>query len=139
LAFAYWIRLFTVFRLHRAADDEDHRRLREHRHAAEILERVVGQLLEDRGVLVERVVGEKYRVAVGLRARRELGADDRRRVGMVLDQESLAELFLHAGRYQPRDDVGAAARRARNDHADELGRIGLGVEVAGDCGEQKQD
>jgi hypothetical protein len=79
---------------------------------------VVAELLVERRTDGERcdVAGED-RVAVGCRAGRDLSADGPSRTAPVIDDDLLAERVAQRGGYDPRDDVGRAARRERHDIA----------------------
>ena len=56
-------------------------------------------------------------VAVGRRTRGDFRADSAARAGAVVDDELLAEFFSQMRRYQPRDNVRAAAGGEGHDHA----------------------
>ena len=79
-------------------------------------------------VLVRRHVahrGHEERVAVGIGARRDLGADRAACAGTVLDHHRLAPEVGETRRKKTRHDVGAAARREGDDDPD--GLVGKGV------------
>ena len=82
-------------------------------------QRVVGDRLaeRDRGREPARCA-KADGVAVGLRLGERIHRDHAARTGTVLDDDRLAELLLQLGLHQPRDDIGAAARRMRQDPAD---------------------
>ena len=64
-------------------------------------------------------------VAVGRGLGDRAGADDAGAAGAVVDHERLAELALDLLRHQPREHVGAAARRIGHDQLDRPLRIAL--------------
>src|SRR3954454_16812429 len=73
----------------------------------------------ERGAGGERTGGaHPDRVTVRLRLRERIHRDDTAGPGALLDDERLAEQLLQLGLHQPRDDVGAAARRMREDETD---------------------
>ena len=63
------------------------------------------------------------RVAIGVRARRDLGADGAARAAAIINHHLLAEFFAKPLAYQARHDVRRAARREGNDQAYRLGGI----------------
>ncbi len=69
--------------------------------------------------------GEKQGVAVGRRARRELGADAAAGARPVVDHHRLAQIGAELQRHGARHDVIAAAGRERDDQVHRLRRIGL--------------
>ena len=95
-------------------DDDDRR---------DVLGLVVGHVLEHElvdGVGARRADHEG--VAVGLGLRDEVGGDVAAGAGLVLDDELLTEFFRDFGGDDPRQHVGGAAGRERNDSL--TGRVG---------------
>ncbi len=90
----------------------------------EVAQRVVGQLASERGV--DRVAGghQQQRVAVGLRARDQLAADDAVDRGAVVDHERLRGRFRQPLGDHASDQVGAAGRRVGHDQAHRTVRVG---------------
>ena len=74
----------------------------------------------DRGVDVKRV-------AVGLAFRHHVSAERGRGPGAVVEHHRLAEIFAELGADHARDAVDRPARRRRNDDADRLRRVFLGL------------
>ena len=113
----------------RAGGDHDDR--------IEALHRIVGQRLEQAGVVRERARGHQKRVAVGRRARGELRADIAARARLVVDHHRLAPARLNFLADQPRQDVRTAARRERNDDGDGAARL-LRGRAARNCGKHRR-
>ena len=63
------------------------------------------------------------RVAIGIRPRRDLGADGAACTAAIINHHLLAEFFAELLSHQTRDDVGGTARGKRHDEADRLGWI----------------
>ena len=74
-------------------------------------------------------VVHEQRVAVGRRLGDDRGAQRSARAGPVVDDHRLPEHFREMEVYAARDDVGDAAGRPRNHHADGASRVGLGQRV----------
>ncbi len=90
----------------------------------EILERVIGQVLEQRRIDRDRGRGQEQRVAVRRRPRRHAHPGIPCRPGPVVDDDGLAERSTKRGREDAGDDVGRPARRERHDQRDRPLRIG---------------
>jgi hypothetical protein len=89
--------------------------------AAEILERVVGQLRVE--VRIDRQlpdIGDEQRIAVGWSFRHGLGAGDAAGTRPVLHQHLLAERLAELRRDDARHGVGQAAGHIGHDEADRL-------------------
>ena len=114
-------------RIHRQRrpDGDDHRRPAEHRDPVEVLDRIVGKLLDDRRIHRERRRCHEHRVAVGVRARDGLGADHAFGAGPVVDHDLLAQALGKLAADIARHDVVAAAGRLRHDDANRFRRIRL--------------
>ncbi len=110
----------------------------------EVLDRIVGQVIGAAGGVHGHRGhgGDGQRVAVGVGARGFGCADGAASAALVFHNHGLAQFLAHALRHQARDDVGRAARRERNNHADRLARVlvgsvsGGGAEGAGSAGGQ---
>ncbi len=96
----------------------------------EIAQRVVGQVVAHVRRDRDRADGgEEDGVAVGLRLGDEVGADRAVGAGLVLDQHRLRQRVLQLVGEQPADEIGRAAGREGDHHADRAGG-----EVLGWCG-----
>jgi hypothetical protein len=112
--------------------DDDHRDDHDAGDRREILDRIVGQLLEQEGIgRVRRVGGHEQRVAVRRRFRRGLGADDGRSARLVVDDEGLIEGGLELVGDEARDDVGGAAGGEGHDDPHRPVGIALGPDRRG--------
>jgi hypothetical protein len=111
-------------------DDVEAGYLGQQRDGAEVLDRVVGQLVEDVRVHGQRAdVAEHQRVLVV--GAGHLGHGDvAGAAGLVLDVDGLAQRLGQLGRDGARDDLAAAARRERHEQADGTAGPG-GVREAG--------
>ena len=107
---------FEVIRFDRRVHDQDQRAGGDQADRRDPLDRVVRQLVERR---VGGVAGRYHDqgVAVWGGARDDLGADQTAGASAVVDDELLAELLRQTYRHHARNDIGAAARRKRHDHA----------------------
>jgi len=95
----------------------------EERDRREILDRVEGHGLEDRGVQgMGRDGAHKNGVAVGCRAGDRGRAEVAAGSGAVLDDDGLAQQLAHLLADEARDDVGRAACRERDDQRDRPAR-----------------
>ena len=94
----------------------------------EVLQRVVGDLGEQRRVLDVGGDGHEQRLAVGRGAGDLLAADHAAGAGAVLDNDGLAPELGELAGEQPAGEVGGAARGKGHDHPDGLcgKRAGLG-------------
>ena len=99
------------------------RRVHQLRDRREVLDRIVGQVVEQRGVHRDRGRGHQQRVAVRLGARGLSHADVAGRAAAIFDDDALPERLRHEGRKDAADDVGRSARRERHDHRDRPVRI----------------
>ena len=89
-----------------------------------VLDHVERRLREQRRVgRVRLVVAQRHHVAVGRGAHPGLRADHPGRAGDVVDDDRLSPLLADLRAEEPRDHVGRAARRERDDHAHGLGRV----------------
>jgi len=79
------------------------------------------------------------RVAVGLRLRAGLRADERRAARAILDDHGLTERLGQLLSERAQEHVAHAAGTERHDHPDGLVRIVLGNRAARSCHEQKHD
>jgi hypothetical protein len=92
----------------------------------EIGQRLVGELRVRGGIdRVRRDGRDAQRVSVRRRLRDEVGADAAAGPGAIVDDDRLPELLRELVGDEPRDDVGRATRRERNDEPDRLRRIVL--------------
>jgi hypothetical protein len=113
-----------------AAHDQQHRHVGDHAHRGERGCRIERHLRVQELVDREDPRGaHEERVAVGLRARHEVGAYVSARAGPVLDHDRLAELLLQPLAHRPRKDVGEAAGRERRDDLHRPRRIRLRREL----------
>ena len=110
----------------------------------QVADRIVGQLRvhrRRRGDMADRA--EQHRVAIGRRTHDEVHADGAGRARAVLDHERLAQLLGHLLHDRPRDEVGVATGRRRDDDAHGLRRPGgcgnLRGRRCGDAREQQRD
>jgi hypothetical protein len=90
------------------------------RHADDVAQRVVGQLLQVRRRYDRRRV-DGDRVAVGCAFRQLVGADGAARPGAVVDHDRLPPLLLQLARHQPADEIERPAGRKGNDEPHRLG------------------
>jgi len=77
-------------------------------------------------------------VAVGHRARRQLGGDDGAATATVIDDDLLAKGLGEFLREATRHDVGGTAGRGGRDEADGFSGVGVGCVCAGQCGTGEQ-
>jgi hypothetical protein len=73
---------------------------------------------------------EEQRVAVGRAVRNELGADEARRAGAVIDDDLLPQRLTEPLRHHARDYVDGTSRRRRREHAYRpagVARVGRGL------------
>ncbi len=124
----------------RGRHDEDVGHVRDVDDGCEILDRVEAQLRVEMDV--DRVRADRTHqqvVAVGLHARRELGADVAAGAAAVVDDDRLAQLLRDRLGDHARGGVDAAARRPGHHQLDRLVRVAagarLGIRRGGD-GEQ---
>ena len=94
---------------------------RDLRHADEVAQGVVRQLLQVRGRHERRRVDRKG-VAVGRALREQVGADRAARAPAVVDHHRLPPLLGELAPEHPADDVERAARRERHDQPHRSGR-----------------
>ena len=107
-------------RMHRQSrvDDDGGRAEREHRHAGKALHRIVGRLRHrGRRQHLRGGAAEQDAVAVGLRMRHVVGADDAAAAAAVVDDDG-AEDGLHPLGPKPADDIVHTRRHRRDDEAD---------------------
>jgi hypothetical protein len=97
--------------------DQHQPRGRELRDRREIVDRVVGQLRQQRRVDRVLVVGHEQRVAVGVGLRGQLGCKHAGRAGAVIDDELLFQVLRQPRAEKPREKVCRAARRRRREEA----------------------
>ena len=98
----------------------------------EILARIVGKLGID--AVVDGLRGQaldEHRVAVGGGGRGEARSQRGARPAAEVDDELLPDQFTHARRDGARHELAGAAGSKTHDHADRLGRVGLGGGVHG--------
>ncbi|MNV60042.1 hypothetical protein D3C71_1524940 [compost metagenome] len=101
------------------------------RQRREVLDRVKGHLLVQRGVDGVRADGaHEQRVAVSGCLGGQQAADVAASAGTVVDHHGLAQLGSQALRHDARQDVGRATGRERHDDGDQL----AGVRGLGQCG-----
>ena len=114
---------------HVGMDDQDDRPLRHHGDGGEVLQRVVGQRVEDRRVLVEGVVGQHRSVwPSGLALVTIVAPSTAVASGRLSMMMGTPSFFSSPGCSRRARMSGAAARRARHDELDRLRRIlGLGA------------
>ena len=106
--------------------DQDVRHAAHERHRGEALHRVERYLAVQRRVHRQLCAGrEQQRVAVGCRLGHEFGRDVAASPGAVLDQHLLSPALGQLLADAPGHDVGRAARREGQDHADGLYRVRL--------------
>ena len=86
------------------------RRVHQLRDRREVLDRIVGQALEQAGVHRDRGRGEQQRVAVRVGARHHRDAEVAAAAGAVVDDHALPERLRQRLRQDARDDVGRPAR-----------------------------
>ena len=108
-------------------DHQHQRQGADQRHRRKAADRIVAQVVRH---------GRKHRgrgrrleddgVAVGLGVRERVGRDGAAAAGLVLDHELVAEPLAQLHRCDARQEVDAAARRERHQHADRPRRIGRG-------------
>ena len=100
----------------------------------DVLARIERHLVEQMRIDSEQVVGaDQQAVAIRRGTRDQLADDIAAGAGLVLDHDRLAEPIGQRLRYQPRDDVGGAARRER--HVKPNGSCGI---VFGDGRQREQ-
>src|SRR5262249_18507345 len=116
---------FEVARRQRRVDRYDVGRGDRQRDRGEVLVGVELQFGKKRRVHDVGAECNEEGVAVRCRTRRLGGTDIAGRACEVLDIELLAEMLGELLRGEPRENVGRAARREWNDHADRPRRIGL--------------
>src|SRR5215831_15749024 len=110
--------LLEVARGHGFVDHDRGRRVAENIDANEILERIVGRIVHDRGNEHLRAgVAEQEGVTVRLRAGDLGGAGHAASAASIL-RHHRSKQRLHLLRPQPADDIGGATRRERNDEPD---------------------
>ena len=103
---------------------KDQRKVGDHRHRLEALERVVAGLVDDRPDRHRAARADQNRVAVGRFLRRVVGRKPPARARLVLDDHGPAGASRCSFvRDEAREDVVAAAGREADDHADHLVRI----------------
>ncbi len=103
----------------RRSDHQHERHVRDQRDRHEVLDRIVGQLLVERGVDGQQAARRhQQRVAVGRALGDRIGGDHGPAAGAVLDHERLAETVGEMLAEPAREDIGAAARRVRHDDGD---------------------
>ncbi len=121
----------------------DHEHGRHPRHQADrhvILERIVGQILAEAGIDRDRADGgEEQRVAVGLRLGHGLRGDRAVGARLVLDDDGLAEISAHAFGQDTSDEVGVAAGREADHHADRAVGIVLRLRRQERSGRRERD
>ena len=121
-------RLHRLVRLVRR-DRDERREAADPRNRGEILDRVVGHVLEQPvDHRMGRVGGEEQRVAVVAGASDRVGGEQAAGAGAVLDDDRLAERILQGLRDHPRGGVGDRARGERREDRDRPRRIGIGAE-----------
>ena len=110
-------------------------------HRREILDHVVRQIGEQRRRdRVHRHVAHHDRVAIGRRFGDLSRGHGAGRARPVLDHDRLAEELRHARRQDARHDVGAAARRKADHHANRLVRVARNLSLGlRRPGEQRQE
>ncbi len=92
----------------------------------EVAQRLIGELVVERGIGDDRPVRDGGNgVAVRIRLHQRLQADGAVGAAPVLDIDLLPEAVGEMLRCQPRDEISAAARRKRADHADRALRPSL--------------
>ena len=102
----------------------DDGQVRDQRQQAEIPDRIIGQLfVEQRVEHEDRSRREEQRVAIGLRARRRLGADRALRAGLVLDHDGLLQVTAEIFADHAAEHVGRTARGIGHDQLDRARRI----------------
>ena len=89
----------------------------DHGHRREVAQHVVVHARIEKGREHVTAGHQHQAVAVGRRARRDLGADIAGRAGLVVDDELLAEAGREPLRHLPRRDIGCAAGDERHDDA----------------------
>ena len=113
------------------------RRRREIRHRREILQRVIGQRLEQARVGRDAGVGIEQRVAVGRGLGDRVGADGVARARAVLDDHRHVPFVVEALRQRTRHGVDAAAGIERHhDLHRAVGKFGVGEEGTEQRGQQ---
>ena len=99
------------------------RRVHQLRDRREVLDRIVGQVLEQAGIHRDRGRGEQQRMAVRIGARHQRHAGVAAAAGAIVDDHALAERLRQRLGQDARDDVGRPAGRERHDQRDGAGRI----------------
>ena len=117
--------LFRIRRRERRINDQGERRRGDQAHRREILQRLVGRLLQVRHDRERSARGGEQRVAIGRALHHGVGADRAAGAGLVVDDERLAERVLQLLRDHARRDVGGLARRPGHDHFHRVVRIRL--------------
>ena len=114
------------FDAQRGPHDQHHRLIDRDRDRPKVADRIVVELLRKvLGHRDRRRRGEQQRVAVWRRLRRHRGPDPLTGAGLVLDDQSLAEMLLHRLRRDSRRGVEAGAGADRHDHPDRAGSDSL--------------
>ena len=107
-----------------------HQQLRhdhDHAHRREIPDRVVGQFVRQQRIDHHaRRRAEHNRIAVRRRLRGDHGAQHAAGAAAVIDHHLVSERCAQFLRQRAADEVGVAAWRIGDDHADRFDRIGLG-------------
>ena len=103
-------------------DHQHQRRAEDQRHRLQVLERVVGQRLDQRRIGGKRARRGQQRLSVRRCLDDVARGQDATGAGAILDDDRFAELLLEPSRHRPHDDVDAAARRERHDEGDRSGR-----------------
>ena len=86
-----------------------------HADAGEVLERVVGQRLVDRGIDREGIGDNAQRVTIGFRPGKCCGRHDRPGAGPVLDDDGFTPAGAQTLAEDAHDHIGGAAGRERHD------------------------
>jgi hypothetical protein len=122
----------------RCAHDQDLIAHRQHRDRREVALPVVGYALVEARRDRQRAVGcEVERVAVGVRARRELGSDQAASACAVVDHDLLSPDGGELVAEQASQQVAAAASGVRNDEADRAGwELLCGTRHRRECGDR---
>ena len=112
-------------------NDQHHRRGGDQGHRRQVLDRIVGDLHQQRDqrnivrLCDHEVIAGVVERAGFRQAQRGAGA------GLVVGDDLPAVHFGQLGAHQATDEIRAAAGRGGNDHADRLGGIALGLRHAG--------
>src|SRR6195256_4416518 len=107
----------------------------------EILDRIVGQVLVERGIDRDAAAREQANgAAVRRRRLAGVGGDDRVRAGAAFDDEAMRIALLERLAERAHHDVDRAARSERNDDADRAGGVtGLAEGGVGDKSESADE